>query len=354
MRLSKTRILIVDDNAATLKLLEHALSKEGAVCLTANCGDSALGIAADQPVDLVLTDIHMPGMDGLQFMEKLKKRVSVDVVVMTADIGRFRYDKIIEMGAVDFLVKPLNMREVALRLQRAIRERRLIGELEAAHETIKQSYLDTIRRLVVAAEHNDECTGDHIARMSEYCALLAQLMKLPKNFVENLRHAAPMHDIGKIGISNRILSKPGSLSDKEFERVKTHTLIGAHILEDSASEVISLGREIALSHHEKWDGTGYPNGLKGEEIPLSGRIVCVADVFDTLISPRPYKSVYPPSLAYSFIEERLGTHFDPFIGRTFLDHFDKFLKLSSFVVEELPQTAELKSILSERDISKMR
>ena len=344
----------MDDNAATLRLLERSLTKEGAICVTALSGDAALDIAASQPLDLVLTDILMPGMDGLSFMEELKRRVRVDVVVMTADIHRFRYDEIIEMGAVDFLIKPLEMREVALRLQRAIRERRLVAELEEAHRTIKQSYLDTIRRLVVAAEHNDECTGDHIGRMGEYCAHLAKLMKLPENFVEDLRHAAPMHDIGKIGISNRILSKPSSLTDDEFKCVKSHTLIGAHILEGSASEVISLAREIALSHHERWDGSGYPNGTRGEEIPLSGRIVCVADVFDTLISPRPYKSVYPPALVYSFIEERLGTHFDPTIGQLLLDHFPDFLKLAGLSVDASPSEKEMEVTLSERDIAKLR
>lgn len=354
MRLKSTRILVVDDDPATLLLLKRTLEKQGAHCLTASSGEEALAIMRTIPMDLVLTDIHMPGMGGLTFLKQLKEEIPVDAVVMTGDIKGFRYDTIIHMGAVDFLVKPLEMNEVVLRLQRVIRERRLMRELETAHATIKHSYLDTVRRLVVAAEHKDEGTGDHIVRMGDYCVLLAGMMNLSDDFIERLRYASPMHDIGKIGIPDAILSKPGCLTDEEFDVIKTHTTIGAKILANSNSEVIRLGRDIALSHHERWDGTGYPQGLKGQTIPLAGRIVCAADVFDTLTSRRPYKSIYPPHVVYEFFESRREEHFDPDIAALILDNFDHFIALAHLNQGDPTPGNEGSFHLSERDIAEMR
>jgi len=354
MQLKTTRILVVDDDPATRLLLKRTIEKQGARCLTAPSGEEALAVMRTNPMDLVLTDIHMPGMGGLTFLKQLKEEIPVDVVVMTGDIKGFRYDTIIHMGAVDFLVKPLEMNEVVLRLQRVIRERRLMRELEKAHATIKHSYLDTVRRLVVAAEHKDEGTGDHIVRMGDYCVLLASLMDLSDDFIELLRYASPMHDIGKIGIPDAILSKPGRLTDEEFEIIKTHTTIGAKILANSNSEVIRLGRDIALSHHERWDGSGYPRCLKGEDIPLAGRIVCAADVFDTLTSRRPYKSIYPPHVVYNFFGKQREEHFDPDIATLILDNFDHFIALANLnQTDPYPGDTNL-FYLSERDIAEMR
>ncbi len=354
MRLESTRILIVDDDPATLRLLTKTLEKQGAQCLTATSGEEALAIMRTTPMDLVLTDIHMPGMDGLTFLRHLKEEMPVDAVVMTGDIKGFRYETIIHMGAVDFLVKPLEMNEVTLRLQRVIRERRLMRELEIAHATIKHSYLDTVRRLVVAAEHKDEGTGDHIIRMGDYCVLLASIMGLSSDFIERLRYASPMHDIGKIGIPDAILTKPGRLTDKEFTIIKTHTTIGAKILANSSSEVIRLGQSIAISHHERWNGTGYPQGLRGEAIPLAGRIVCAADVFDTLTSPRPYKSIYPAHVVYEFFEKENGAHFDPAIADLILNNFDHFLAIANLRHPAPYPTDADQFHLSERDIAEMR
>lgn len=353
-RLNTTRILVVDDDPATLLLLKRTLEKQGAQCLTATSGEQALGIIHTTPTDLVLTDIHMPGMGGLTFLKRLKEEIPVDVVVMTGDIKGFRYDTIIQMGAVDFLVKPLEMNEVVLRLQRVIRERRLMRDLEIAHATIKDSYLDTVRRLVVAAEHKDEGTGDHIVRMGDYCVLLASMMNLSDDFIELLRYASPMHDIGKIGIPDAILAKPGRLTDKEFDVIKTHTTIGAKILANSSSDVIRLGQAIAISHHERWNGSGYPKGLKGAAIPLAGRIVCAADVFDTLTSSRPYKSVYPPHVVQEFFEKEREEHFDPEIATLILDNFDHFLALANLNHSEPYPRDDTFFHLSERDISEMR
>lgn len=354
MRLRSTRILIVDDDPATLLLLKRTLEKQGSQCFTATSGEEALEIMRTLPMDLVLTDIHMPGMSGLTFLKHLNEEIPVDVVVMTGDIKGFRYDSIIQRGAVDFLVKPLEMNEVVLRLQRVIRERRLMRDLEIAHTTIKHSYLDTVRRLVVAAEHKDESTGDHIIRMGDYCVLLAGMMNLPDSLIEHLRYAAPMHDIGKIGIPDAILAKPGRLTDDEFDVIKTHTTIGAKILANSSSDVIRLGQAIAISHHEQWDGTGYPRGLKGESIPLAGRIVCAADVFDTLTSPRAYKSIYPPDVVYDFFEKRREQHFDPDIADLILNNFDHFVALSTLNHTDPGPKDQRPFHLSERDIAEMR
>ncbi|WP_300668736.1 HD domain-containing phosphohydrolase [Desulfoluna sp.] len=354
MLLTTSRILVVDDDPATRLLLRRTLEKQGAQCLTASSGEEALSIIRSTPMDLVLTDIHMPGMGGLTFLKHLNEEIPVDVVVMTGDIKGFRYDTIIQKGAVDFLVKPLEMTEVVLRLQRVLRERCLMHELEMAHATIKHSYLDTVRRLVVAAEHKDEGTGDHIVRMGDYCVLLAGMMDLPDAFIELLRYASPMHDIGKIGIPDAILSKPGRLTDKEFNVIKTHTTIGAKILANSSSEVIRLGQSIALSHHERWDGSGYPKGITGEAIPLAGRIVCAADVFDTLTSRRPYKSIYPPHVVFEFFEKRRGEHFDPDITDLILGNFDHFLALSHLNHPDALPDDDSPFRLSERDIAEMR
>lgn len=326
--LTETQILVVDDDPATRLLLKKTLERHGASCHTATSGLEALDLIRSHPIDLVLTDIHMPGMSGLTFLNRMKEEIPVDTVVMTGDIKGFRYDTIIRLGAVDFLVKPLEMNEVVLRLQRVIRERRLVHKLEVAHSIIQDSYLDTVRRLVMAAEHKDKGTGDHIARMGSCCALLAELMGLPKEFTERLRHASPMHDIGKIGIPDAILTKPGRLTSKEFNIIKTHTTIGAKILSGSASGIIQLGQTIAISHHEHWDGTGYPLKLKGEAIPLAGRIACTADVFDTLTSQRPYKAIYPPHVVHEFFQKNKGRLFDPELATLLLDNFDRFLALT--------------------------
>lgn len=209
-----------------------------------------------------------------------------------------------------------------------------ILELKASHREIQEAYIDTIHRLALAAEYKDEDTGNHIVRMSRYCALIAEKLGLPAGEVQNIRYAAPMHDVGKIGIPDNILLKPGKLTEEEFEIIKTHSTIGAKILANSKAEILKVAERIALSHHEKWNGKGYPQGLSGDNIPLAGRIVGLADVFDAITSKRPYKDSYPVEMAIDIIKEERGAHFDPDVVDVFLENIDEVLKIKAEVYLE--------------------
>ncbi|MDP2982908.1 MAG: HD domain-containing protein [Candidatus Latescibacter sp.] len=198
-------------------------------------------------------------------------------------------------------------------------------DLSLYNEKLQTAYRDTINRLVVAAEYKDEDTGDHIIRMSRYCTLIAEKLGLSSTDVQSIKFATPMHDVGKIGIPDSILMKQGKLTDKEFEIIKTHTIIGSNILANSDADILQMAQKIALSHHEKWNGLGYPHGLSGERIDLVGRIVCLADTFDALISKRPYKDPYPLEVVCDIISKERGKYFDPSIVDIFLDNIDEIV-----------------------------
>jgi len=204
-------------------------------------------------------------------------------------------------------------------------------ELKAVNRELQEAYLDTIHRLAIAAEYKDEDTGDHIRRMGRYSALIAEKLGLQAKEIKIIRYAAPMHDVGKIGVPDNILMVPGKLSYDEFELMKTHTVIGGKILENSKSEVIRVAQEIALYHHEKWDGRGYPQRLSGEEIPVAAGIVGLVDVFDALTSRRPYKDPYPADVACEIIKKERGAHFDPDIVDVFLENLDEILAIKEDV-----------------------
>jgi len=203
--------------------------------------------------------------------------------------------------------------------------------LKTAHQELQDAYIDTIQRLVLAAEYKDEDTGDHIIRMSKYCRLIAEKLGLPDESVESIHYAAPMHDIGKVGIPDHILMKPGKLTDEEFDIIKTHTTIGAKILSGSKAEILTLSEEIAHTHHEKWNGKGYPRGLSESKIPLAGRIVSLADVFDALTSRRPYKEPFPVEMAFDIIKKESGLHFDPDIVDVFFANINGILTIKESV-----------------------
>jgi len=203
----------------------------------------------------------------------------------------------------------------------------MVSEVRQSKENLEAAYIDTINHLVLASEFRDEDTGDHIARMSQYSALIAEKMDLPEEMVKNILFASPMHDIGKIGIPDKIMLKKGKLTDEEFEVMKSHTTIGAKILENSNAEILKISQQIAISHHEKWNGKGYPQGSSGGNIPLAGRIVCLADVFDALTSKRPYKDPYPIDIAIDIIKKERGEQFDPKIVDVFLENIKEILEI---------------------------
>jgi putative two-component system response regulator len=209
--------------------------------------------------------------------------------------------------------------------------KKTISELKNLHDELRTAYMDTIQRLVRAAEFKDEDTADHIVRMSRYSAMIAEKLGFEKEDVQNILYAAPMHDVGKIGIPDKILMKPGKLTKKEFDKIKTHTSIGAKILADSHAEILKLAEAIALTHHERWDGKGYPNGLKDGEIPIVGRIVSIADVFDALTSKRPYKDPFTVDEACNIIKKERGEQFDPYLVDLFLDNMNEIIKVKTKV-----------------------
>jgi len=322
-----SHIMIVDDEAAIRTIFEIHLKKNGYLVDAVATADEALRRLARQPCDVLITDIAMPGRDGISLLQEVRARFDVDIMVMTGNAGEYTYDAVVDLGACDFMHKPVSLNELLVRVKRVLRERSLLQGYQQQHLELKHAYLDTVNRLALAAEYKDEDTADHLMRISRYSALVARGMGLPAAEVENIGYAAPMHDIGKIGIPDSILQKKGRLTRDEFTIVQSHTTIGAAILADSRSEILRIAHDTALSHHERWDGTGYPRGLAGQQIPLPGRIVCIADVFDALTMSRPYKDPYPLDVALTIIEHERGRQFDPDVTDVFVAHIDAIVEI---------------------------
>lgn len=341
-------ILVVDDDENIRFLFAKAMKKAGFDCTVTENAEQALKVLEKNIYDVVISDIDMPGMDGIELSKKIVGTYSSDVIVMTGRVKSYHYHEIINIGASDFVEKPFAVQELILRVNRVLRERRLKQEAQKSHKELKEAYIDSIHRLVMASEFKDEDTGDHIVRIGEYSKMMARKLGWDEKEVEVITYAAPMHDVGKIGIPDAIMLKPGKLSKDEFDIMKTHTTIGGRLLSRSKSGILKMAREIALCHHEKFNGNGYPNGLSGEKIPISGRIVAISDTFDALTSRRPYKDPYPPEMAMDIIRREKGEHFDPGITDLFLDHFDEFLEIRETIgaFEEI-DLANFK--LSERD-----
>ena len=346
-------ILVVDDEKSIRDVFQMAVDHAGYTCSVAESGDNALEIMKKTHIDVVVTDIQMPGISGLDLVEKIKGIYDSDVIVMTGFVEDFTYEKIIELGARDFIHKPVRLNELLVRLKRVLNERELLAERNQAFEEIKDAYLDTVNRLVLAAEYKDEDTGDHILRMSRYSTLLAEMMGMSSEEVQLMLYSSPMHDIGKIGIPDSILLKKGKLTDEEFEIMKTHTTIGGKILAKSKSKILQRAEIIAVTHHEKWNGKGYPNGLSKEDIPLSGRIVALIDTFDALTSRRPYKDPYPVRVACEIIHRERGLHFDPVIVDFFMDNIDEFLKIKEKFSSPEDDISAADFLWSERDMEKL-
>ncbi len=325
----KGRVLIVDDDSMIRDMFENTMNRTSYYCCLAQNGEEALELLSNQDFDVVVTDIDMPIMNGIELSKIIKSRFSTDVIVMTGQIRSYQYAEIIKIGARDFVEKPFSPKEMILRIDRVIRERNLRQIARKAHKELKESYIDSIHRLVMAAEYKDEDTGDHIIRIGQYCSLMAEKLNLSKQFIDTIHYASPMHDIGKIGIPDKILLKPGKLTNIEYETMKTHTLIGSRLLSKSKSKILQMAQEIALTHHEKFNGKGYPNQIKANQIPVAGKIVAIADTFDALTSKRPYKDPYPPEVTFEIIKKERGEHFDPDVLDIFISNFEQFMVLRS-------------------------
>jgi putative two-component system response regulator len=331
---AQAHILIVDDHLANVELLATLLAKAGYKHLRGTTEARAVpAVYAEFDPDLILLDLHMPDIDGFEVMEQLAGIIPRDsylpILVLTADINDDVRRRALAAGAHDFVSKPFDVGEVQLRIANLLRTRFLHKELarhndileDRVHQRTVQleaARLEVLRCLSVAAEYRDDNTGEHIRRVGDIAAAVARSLDWPLDRVELIGQAAPLHDVGKLGISDVILRKPGKLTPDEFAHIKTHTLIGPQILADTHIPVLRLASEIARTHHEKWDGTGYPDGRQGLDIPVSGRIVAVADVFDALTHDRPYKSAWPVELAVHEIITQRGRHFDPEVVDAFL------------------------------------
>lgn len=324
--LLSARILIVDDDPVSLLLLEKILHWDGYLQIRSTTDPMlAVEIHGNEPQDLVLLDMHMPHMDGLQVMQKLKEHGAdryPQVLVLTAQTDMQIRKAALDAGARDFINKPFERWEMLSRIRNLLEARLLSNRLRDQNARLEElvsartrelvdTQLEIVRRLGRASEYRDNETGLHILRMSKIAARLAKQKGLSADECNLILSASPMHDIGKLGIPDTILLKPGKLDEEEWKVMRSHTTIGAAILGDHPSDLMKIAREIAIGHHEKWNGSGYPYGLAGEDIPLVSRIVAVADVFDALTSVRPYKHAWSIEEAMREIDRTTGEHFDP-------------------------------------------
>jgi putative two-component system response regulator len=334
------RILVVDDEQINIQVLERIFGPGFAELVTTNDPRRALDLFRGLQPDLVLLDLRMPHIDGLQLLALLAGEIPVGVflpiLVLTSDSSGETKRRALSSGAKDFLTKPLSPFEVRLRVQNLLETRFLHLELQQQNRSLEERVIERTRaliqrseeleearveilvRLARAAEFRDDDTGQHTQRVGQLAGQLAQRLAVAPEGVELIRRAAPLHDLGKIGVPDAVLLKQGRLDRHEFDIMKRHTVIGASILAGSSVPLLAMGREIAVSHHERWDGAGYPLGAGGQSIPLSGRIVAVADVFDALTHGRPYKMAWSIEDASAEIARERGSQFDPDVVDAFL------------------------------------
>lgn len=343
-------VLVVDDDSSVCRLIARILGRADYECTEASDAASALNAAEEHEFALVTCDINMPGGSGLGLVRELRARYPEIAVLMISGVDDPELAAMAtDLGAYGYVLKPFVANEILIAAANALRRRdleiensahrqhleRLVSErtadltatverLSRAEEALRESQEEAITRLAFAAEFRDPTTGAHIGRMSATCELIAQRSGLGEARSELIRIASPMHDIGKIGVADEILRKPGKLTEPEMDEMRKHPAIGGEILAGSDSELVRLGSLIALTHHERWDGSGYPNSLAREQIPVEGRIVAIADVFDALTSERSYKRAFSVDESVSIMRDERGKHFDP-------DLLDVFLSLADEV-----------------------
>ncbi len=328
-------IFVVDDEPSVNGLLGRYLSQMGYSCITAESGFEALEKLRRYSCALALCDIKMPGMDGLELLKSIKKHdEDIAVIIVTTVDNRATAVEAMREGAYDYLVKPFHLEEVLMGVRRALENRRLIlerkhyqqelerkveertRELEGKHEELQRLFKSTIESIVLTLQARDENTKDHSGRVSDHATAIARRLSLPEEQVENIRLAALLHDIGKVGTKDSILNKPGKLTHEEGAQIRSHPLIAADILEPISplKGIIAYIKHV----HEAYDGSGYPDGLKGGEIPLAARIITVADVFDAMTSARPYRPAWDTRAVLAYLKEKAGKKFDPVVVEAFL------------------------------------
>jgi len=342
------RILVVDDEPHMREFISRLARNEGYICTTAADGQEASELLADIPFELLICDIAMPGKNGLELLQEINAEPhDLAVIMVTAKDDRQTAMETLDMGAYGYVIKPFLCNELVINIANALRRR----ELEIAHrhhqeelekqvrvrtQELQHSQQETIYRLAKAAEFRDNETARHTIRVGLFCQILASMAGEGTTTVRLIRDAAPLHDIGKIGIPDTILLKPGELTPEEYRTMQQHSELGYRILADSNSPLLIMGAVIALTHHEKFDGSGYPNGLAGENIPMVGRITAICDVFDAITSRRVYKKKAPVQEAISYLKEEQGRHFDPLL----VDYFFASLPEILAVQQENSDEAE--------------
>ena len=370
-RVRQSKVMIVDDEAMNIKILRRLLELEGFTSfVTTSDAPTAVSLIRQEQPDIVLLDLMMPYVSGLDILSEVRSDETIayiPIVILTAITDRDTRVRAVELGATDFLNKPVDASELVPRVRNVLvvksyqdQLRRYSNNLEEAVRRrtaeLENSRRDLIHCLARAAEYRDDDTGQHVLRVGRYTRLIAEAMQLPEEVIETLEQAALLHDIGKIGIPDSVLLKPGKLTEDEIammqkhpgfgKRILTsytsdeektlqrHAEVGAHILEVGSSKILDMARTIALTHHEHWDGSGYPLGLKGNDIPLVGRITAVADVFDALSSRRSYKKAFPLDECFQIMLESRGTHFDPEVLDAFLSVRDQVVQVQLYYADE--------------------
>jgi two-component system response regulator RpfG len=346
----RRHVLVVDDESTGRSILEKVIQQiDDDIQVTGfDSAPQALQWLKFNRVDLIITDYRMPDINGVEFIKKvrvLENHESVPIMMITVVSEKsVRYDAL-EAGATAFLTRPIDQIEcrtscrnlLKIREQQSVIEDRadwLARQVDVATQQIVARERETLLRLGRAGEFRDEDTGNHVVRMARYARVIAEELGLTQMECEDIEYAAPMHDIGKIGIPDQVLLKPGKFDEVEWTLMKQHTVIGHNILSNSQSRYIQMGAVIALNHHEKYDGTGYPSGLEGRDIPLVARIVAVADVFDALVSARPYKAPWTNEQALNYLKQETGKHFDPQCVKAFMDRYEDILLIQSELQDE--------------------
>jgi len=361
--LKQANILVVDYQKLNIAMMEKILKRDGYDGIKSTQDPfSVVSFCEEEDLDLIILDIKMPNLDGFGIINSLQEELGegrIPPVLVVTDVTEqmFRREALI-YGARDYIVRPFDVREFLarvhnllevwqaqqmVRFQKELLEEKVLErtrELREAHDLLQESRLDVVWRLGRAAEYRDNETGLHIIRMSQIAAVLGRAYGMEEAEADLLQVASPMHDIGKLGIPDRIMLKPGKLDEEEWELMQTHAQIGADILADGSSDLMKMAHKIALTHHEKWDGSGYPNGLKGKDIPLEGRICAIADVFDALTSERPYKKAWSLGETMSFIQSESGKHFEPRLVELLEEKLLKILEIKAKYTEVFNDAAD--------------